>query len=79
MRRRDGSGLAGWIFIRHWAIFMIIGVDEAGRGCIIGPMVICAAAINPLDEYKMKEMGVKDSKKLSPAQREKLYPKVAHM
>ena len=58
---------------------MIIGVDEAGRGCIIGPMVICAAAINPLDEYKMKEMGVKDSKKLSPAQREKLYPKVAHM
>jgi len=58
---------------------MIIGVDEAGRGCIIGPMVICAAAINPLDEYKMKELGVKDSKKLSPAQRERLYPKVAHM
>ena len=58
---------------------MIIGVDEAGRGCIIGPMVICAAAINPLDEYKMKELGVKDSKKLTPQQREKLYPKVAHM
>ncbi len=58
---------------------MIIGVDEAGRGCIIGPMVICAAAINPLDEYKMKELGVKDSKKLSPHQRERLYPKVAHM
>lgn len=58
---------------------MIIGVDEAGRGCIIGPMVICAAAINPLDEYKLKELGVKDSKKLSPAQREKLYPKVAHL
>ena len=37
------------------AVFMIIGVDEAGRGCIIGPMVICAAAINPLDEYKLKE------------------------
>jgi len=58
---------------------MIIGVDEAGRGCIIGPMVICAAAINPLEEYRMKEMGVKDSKKLSPNQREQLYPKVAHM
>jgi len=58
---------------------MIIGVDEAGRGCIIGPMVICAAAINPLDEYKMKELGVKDSKKLTPLQRERLYPKVAHM
>lgn len=58
---------------------MIIGVDEAGRGCIIGPMVICAAAINPMEEYKLKEIGVKDSKKLSPRQRDALYPKVAHM
>lgn len=58
---------------------MIIGVDEAGRGCIIGPMVICAAAINPLDEYKLKEMGVKDSKKLSPRQREGLYGKVGRL
>ena len=58
---------------------MIIGIDEAGRGCIIGPMVICAAAINPLEEYKLKEMGVKDSKKLSPAQRENLYGKVGRM
>ena len=58
---------------------MIIGIDEAGRGCIIGPMVICAAAINPLEEYKLNEMGVKDSKKLSPAQRENLYGKVGRM
>ena len=58
---------------------MIIGVDEAGRGCIIGPMVICAAAINPLEEYKLKEMGVRDSKKLSPRQRENLYGKVGKL
>lgn len=58
---------------------MIIGVDEAGRGCIIGPMVICAAAINPLEEYKLKEMGVKDSKKLSPRQREGLYGRVGKL
>ncbi len=58
---------------------MIIGIDEAGRGCIIGPMVICAAAINPLEEYKLKEMGVRDSKKLSPRQREGLYGKVGRM
>lgn len=60
-------------------VTMIIGVDEAGRGCIIGPMVICAAAINPLDEYKLKELGVKDSKKLSPLQRERLYGKVGKL
>lgn len=58
---------------------MIIGVDEAGRGCIIGPMVICAAAINPLEEYKLKEMGVKDSKKLSLRQREGLYGRVGKL
>ncbi len=58
---------------------MIIGIDEAGRGCIIGPMVMCAAAINPLDEYKLKELGVKDSKKLTVRQRERLFPKVARM
>ena len=60
-------------------LVMIIGIDEAGRGCIIGPMVICAAAINPLEEYKLKEMGVKDSKKLSPLQRENLYGKVGRL
>jgi len=58
---------------------VIIGIDEAGRGCIIGPMVICAAAINPMEEYKLKEMGVRDSKKLSPSQREGLYGKVGRM
>ena len=58
---------------------MIIGIDEAGRGCIIGPMVICAAAINPMDEYRLKEIGVRDSKKLSPNQREALYGKVGRL
>lgn len=58
---------------------MIVGIDEAGRGCIIGPMVICAAAINPMEEYKLKELGVKDSKRLTPLQRERLYPKVAKL
>ncbi|MEM4348567.1 MAG: ribonuclease HII [Candidatus Anstonellaceae archaeon] len=58
---------------------MIIGVDEAGRGCIIGPMVICAAAIMPIDEYKLKDLKVRDSKKLTPNQRVRLYGKVAKL
>ncbi|MFH1094591.1 MAG: ribonuclease HII [Candidatus Micrarchaeota archaeon] len=55
---------------------MIIGIDEAGRGCIIGPMVIAAASIDPMREYLLKDLGVKDSKKLSPKQRETIYPQV---
>ncbi len=58
---------------------MIIGIDEAGRGCIIGPMVIAAASIDPMREYLLKDLGVKDSKKLSPKQRENIYPHVLEL
>ncbi len=45
------------------------GVDEAGRGPIAGP-VVAAAAVLPRDFYVE---GVDDSKKLSPAKREKIF------
>ncbi len=52
---------------------MIYGVDEAGRGCVIGPMVICAAGIDKMQEYRLKELRVRDSKKLTPHRREALF------
>ena len=49
---------------------MIAGTDEAGRGSIIGPLVVsCVVA----DNYTIKQfsrIGVKDSKKLSSKKRE---------
>ncbi|ENN96257.1 ribonuclease HII [Methanocaldococcus villosus KIN24-T80] len=48
---------------------MILGIDEAGRGCVIGPLVICGYAT---DEEKLKNIGVKDSKKLNKKERERL-------
>ncbi len=51
----------------------ILGIDEAGRGSVIGPMVIAGVLINKKDEKKLKEIGVKDSKLLSSLQRKKLY------
>ena len=50
---------------------MLIGVDEAGRGPVMGPMVV--AGILAGDDVALKELGVKDSKKLSPKRRETLY------
>jgi ribonuclease HII len=47
----------------------IAGVDEAGRGPLAGPVV--AAAVIFEQNYKNSE--IKDSKKLSARQREKLY------
>ncbi|MEM3362542.1 MAG: ribonuclease HII [Candidatus Anstonellaceae archaeon] len=55
---------------------MIGGIDEAGRGCIIGPMVIALCMINPMEEYKLKELGVKDSKLLSKNKRKRLFYKL---
>ncbi|HHE36541.1 MAG TPA: ribonuclease HII [Candidatus Woesearchaeota archaeon] len=56
---------------------MIIGgVEEAGRGPVIGPMVIAIAVINEEDEFKLKALGVKDSKLLTPSQRERLYNEI---
>ncbi len=53
---------------------MIAGIDEAGRGPVVGPMVMALVGVE--DEAKLKELadlGVKDSKELSPERREELY------
>ncbi|MDR3206406.1 MAG: ribonuclease HII [Candidatus Methanoplasma sp.] len=50
---------------------MICGIDEAGRGPAMGPLVV--GAVFARDDASFREMGVRDSKKLSPAVREKLY------
>jgi ribonuclease HII len=51
----------------------IAGIDEAGRGPIIGPMVLAGVIIDEHDEHKLKEIGVKDSKLLSPSEREGMF------
>ena len=48
---------------------LIAGVDEAGRGPAVGPMVLAVAAIAKRDEEKLVKLGVKDSKQLSPEER----------
>ena len=51
----------------------IVGIDEAGRGPVIGPMVICAFMIKDTDLDKLHEMGARDSKTLTKRSRETLY------
>ncbi len=50
----------------------VCGIDEAGRGCVIGPLVLCGAMIDENKEPSLKELGVKDSKLLTPLQRERI-------
>ena len=50
----------------------VCGIDEAGRGCVIGPLVICGAMIEEDKMNVLADLGVKDSKLLTPKQREKI-------
>ena len=45
---------------------MEIGVDEAGRGPVIGPLVVCSVAIPDKEIQLLADKGVKDSKDLTP-------------
>lgn len=58
----------------HWAAGrrLVAGVDEAGRGCLAGP-VVAAAVVLPPDA---RLPGLDDSKKLSAAQRDVLFERV---
>ncbi len=55
---------------------MICGIDEAGRGPVIGPMVVAAVCA---DDEKLKDLNVRDSKKLSPKRREYLAERIKEM
>jgi ribonuclease HII len=48
----------------------IAGVDEAGKGPVIGPMVVCGVSTDNIEE--IDSLGLKDSKKLSPQRRKQL-------
>lgn len=54
----------------------ICGIDEAGRGCIIGSLVICGVTIDEGQEQELKAAGARDSKLLTPAQRQTIYNKI---
>lgn len=55
---------------------LIGGIDEAGRGPCIGPMVMAITVIEKRDEEKLIKLGVKDSKLLSIKERERQLPQI---
>jgi ribonuclease HII len=46
------------------------GIDEAGRGAVIGPLVVCGASFDEEGVNALRKMRVRDSKELSPRRRE---------
>jgi ribonuclease HII len=55
---------------------LILGIDDAGRGPLIGPMALAGCLIPKSLEAEFKSMGVKDSKMLQPKKREALAEEI---
>jgi ribonuclease HII len=51
---------------------LLAGIDEAGRGPLAGPVVAAACILNP----EQPILGLNDSKKLTPASRNRLYAQI---
>ena len=58
---------------------LMAGVDEAGRGPVIGPLVIAGVSLDEKDLPKLMDLGVKDSKLLSPQKRETLAKQIREL
>jgi ribonuclease HII len=56
-----------------------VGIDEAGRGPVIGPLVMVALAADEEGIKNLSAIGVKDSKALTPEQRTELFSKIRHI
>jgi len=57
----------------------VAGVDEAGRGPAIGPLVVGGVLFDEETAEALPSMGVKDSKKLSPRRRESLEVEIMNL
>jgi ribonuclease HII len=77
--RRDGSGRRLFAFDRRLAVRFVAGADEAGRGCLAGPLV-AAAVLFDYEALSTRELralsALNDSKQHSHEGREELYPLV---
>jgi len=58
---------------------LVAGVDEAGRGCVIGPLVIAGVLAKEEILPVLTKLGVKDSKLLSPQKRESLAVEIRRL
>lgn len=55
---------------------IVTGVDDAGRGSVLGPLVIAGVSVRRSTLKDLTVMGVRDSKRLTPKRREELYERI---
>ena len=55
---------------------LILGIDDAGRGPVLGPMILAGVLIGKKDNNILKKWGAKDSKILTPTTRKKIKKQI---
>ena len=53
-----------------------VGIDEVGRGAVFGPVFSAVVVLTEKNKATLKQIGVTDSKKLTPKKRKLLLPKI---
>jgi ribonuclease HII len=51
---------------------VLVGIDEAGRGPVIGPLIVCGAAVSEENINHLESLHLKDSKRYTRTKREEL-------
>jgi ribonuclease HII len=77
--RRSGSGRRLFAFDRRLGVPLVAGADEAGRGCLAGPLVAAGVLFDydALTTRELRALGaLNDSKQHTPEARELLFPLV---
>ena len=60
-------------------VLMICGVDEAGKGPVLGPMCVAGILFDGTKTDELLRIGVKDSKQLTPKKREVLAGEIKNL
>ena len=53
-----------------------VGIDEVGKGAVFGPVFSAVVVLTKKNKFTLEELGVMDSKKLTPKKRKLLLPKI---
>lgn len=52
--------------------YLVVGIDEVGRGALAGPLTVAGVCFENKDKEKLANIGINDSKKLTPKKRNRL-------